>query len=90
MLTSEIILIFISVLFLSIITSATILESDINFNSNVNNNKDDNSNFQLLKINYDDIHNKSSRQNVVDVLKSSLSREGNIDNVTFYYYILID
>ena len=43
---------------------------------NYNDNSDGNS-FQLLKISYNDIQEKSSRQNVIDVLKSSLSREGN-------------
>jgi hypothetical protein len=53
---------------------------------NYNDNSDGNS-FQLLKISYNDIQEKSSRQNVIDVLKSSLSREGNDYN---YIYILFN
>lgn len=57
-------------------------------NNNDNNNGYDNS-FQLLKISYNDIQDKSSRQNVIDVLKSSLSREGNDYNLYLYDYIYI-
>lgn len=60
-------------------------ESGKNYNDNSDGN--DNNSFQLLKISYNDIQKKSSRQNVVDVLKSSLSREGNDYN---YIYILFN
>ena len=55
-------------------------------NNNKLNNNNDNNDFQLLKISYNDIQDKLSRQNVIDVLKSSLSRDGN-DNKLLYLYI---
>ena len=66
-------------------------ESGKNYNDNSDGN--DNNSFQLLKISYNDIQEKSSRQNVVDVLKSSLSREGNDYNCIYilfnlHYFVL--
>jgi len=68
-------------LLLSIVIFAA-YESGKNYNDNSDGN--DNNSFQLLKISYNDIQEKSSRQNVIDVLKSSLSREGNDYNYIIY------
>ena len=56
-------------------------------NKKVNNNNDNNR-FQLLKISYNDIQDKSSRKNVIDILKSSLSRDGNDNNLLYYIIYL--
>lgn len=58
-------------------------------NNNKLNNNNDNNDFQLLKISYNDIQDKSSRKNVIDILKSSLSRDGN-DNNLLYYIISLE
>ena len=82
--TSMIRFIVLTFLLLSIVIFAA-NESGKNYNDNSDGN--DNNSFQLLKITYNDIQEKSSRQNVIDVLKSSLSREGNDYN---YIYILFN
>ena len=82
--TSMIRFIVLTFLLLSIVIFAA-NESGKNYNDNSDGN--DNNSFQLLKISYNDIQEKSSRQNVVDVLKSSLSREGNDYN---YIHILFN
>lgn len=68
--------------FLSLLSIVIFAVNESGKYNNDNSNGNDNT-FQLLKINYNDIQDKSSRQNVIDVLKSSLSREGNDYN----YYI---
>jgi hypothetical protein len=75
------------VVFLSLLSIVIFAVNESGKYNNDNSNGNDNT-FQLLKINYNDIQDKSSRQNVIDVLKSSLSREGN-DDYNYYIYIII-
>ena len=82
--TSVIRFIVLTFLLLSIVIFAT---NESGKNNNDNTDGDDNS-FQLLKISYNDIQEKSSRQNVIDVLKSSLSREGNDYNCVYLLFNL--